>query len=133
MIYGAAIAGGAFALEWLKYRHALRSLPTEYYIVAIALLFTLTGALVGHRLTRAKTRSETFVRNDAAIEELGISSRETQVLEMLAEGHTNQEIAAKLFVSPNTIKTHLKNIYAKLGVTRRTQAIRQAREQRLLP
>jgi ATP/maltotriose-dependent transcriptional regulator MalT len=68
-----------------------------------------------------------FERNDRVIETLGISGRELEVLELLAEGLSNKEIAARLYVSSHTIKTHLSNLYQKLEVSRRTQAIQKAR------
>ncbi|MFK7885933.1 MAG: response regulator transcription factor [Gammaproteobacteria bacterium] len=132
-IYGAAIAAGAFVLQWLEYRHATRFFSTEFYVVVVAMVFTLTGAFVGHRLTRTTRAAKTFERNQAALDTLGLSLREVEVLDLLADGHTNQKIADKLHVSENTIKTHLKNIYAKLDVSRRTQAIKKARDLRLLP
>lgn len=133
MTYGGAIAAGAFALAWLEYRHATRYFSTDVYIIAIAVLFTLTGAYAGHRLTRTRRAADDFERNHAAVAELGLSTREVQVLELLAEGHTNQKMAVRLHVSENTIKTHLKNLYAKLTVSRRTQAVKKARDLGLLP
>lgn len=133
MAYGSAVAVGAFVLAWLEYRHATRYFSTDFYIIAIAIVFTLTGAYAGHRLTRTKRPADVFARNEAALAELGLSTREVQVLELLAEGHTNQKMAARLHVSQNTIKTHLKNVYAKLSVSRRTQAVKKARDLGLLP
>jgi ATP/maltotriose-dependent transcriptional regulator MalT len=68
------------------------------------------------------------MRNTRVIERLGISARELEVLELLAAGRSNKEIARRLDVSPNTVKTHLANLYEKLEAERRTEAIRRARD-----
>ena len=70
--------------------------------------------------------------NAALIKELGLSEREMDVLKAMAEGKSNSGIAEKLFVSESTIKTHVSNIFVKLDVKRRTQAINQAREMRII-
>ncbi len=132
VLYALAMALAAFALQWLEYKYAVRVFSTEIYIVIIALGFTALGLWVGHRLTQGRSAEE-FRRNDEAIDYLGISAREVEVLELLADGHTNKEIAGRLFVSPNTVKTHLANLYGKLDVSRRTQAIHKARSLRIIP
>lgn len=132
ILYGLSIAAGAFALRWLEYQYVVRFFSTEIYIALIAVAFTLFGLWLGHRLTR-RSAPQSFSRNVQALEYLGVSEREYQVLELLAEGHSNQEIAARLFVSPNTIKTHLARLYEKLDVTRRTQAVAKAKALRLVP
>ncbi len=132
-VYSLTIAIAAFALQWLEYQYAVRVLSTEVYIVVIALLFTALGIWVGGQLTRGGGAPKAFEKNTQAIEYLGISQREFEVLELLAEGHSNKEIAESLFVSPNTVKTHLGNLYGKLEVSRRTQAVQKARALRMIP
>jgi DNA-binding CsgD family transcriptional regulator len=129
-LYGLALAAMIIALKLLEYRFFVRSLSIEIYIGAIALLFTIMGIWLGRKLTRKKVivRTESFIRNTEEIERLGISKRELEVLELLATGNSNQEIADKLFVSLNTVKTHTSNLFMKLNVKRRTQAIQKARE-----
>jgi DNA-binding CsgD family transcriptional regulator len=131
VIYGSSIAVAAFLLRWLEYRHAVRMFSTELYVVLVALLFTAIGIWIGHRLTRPTGRAP-FSRNEKALQSLGISEREYEVLCLLAAGHTNREIADRLFVSPNTVKTHLTHLYEKLGVSRRTQAIHKCKALRLI-
>ncbi len=114
-------------LQWLEYKYTVRVFSTEIYIVLIAVLFTVLGIWVGRRLT-ATSSTPPFTRNEKAITYLGISDREYEVLELLAEGMSNKEIASRLFVSPNTVKTHLARLYEKLEVSRRTQAIGKAKE-----
>jgi len=130
--YGVAMAAGVFALQWMEYQYTIRTLPTEGYIVVIAVLFTALGIWVGKRLT-SRELAKPFEKNLQAIKYLGISEREYQVLELLARGHSNEQIAKGLFVSPNTVKTHLASLYGKLEVTRRTLAIQKARTLQLIP
>ena len=132
VFYSLAIAAAAFALQWLEYQYLVRVFPTEIYIGIIALIFTALGIWVGSRLTGGGGAAP-FEKNVQAIEYLGISERQVEVLELLAQGHSNQEIADRLFVSPNTVKTHLANLYGKLEVSRRTQAVQKARALRMIP
>ena|SRR5579859_6588406 len=132
--YGLAMAILIFTLKYLEYRLFVRDLSTEVYVGIIVILFTSLGVWVGIRLTRRKVAisGTPFVYNEALLQRLGISKREQEVLELVARGHSNQEIAEKLFVSLNTVKTHLSNLFMKLEVSRRTQAIRKAKELRLI-
>ena len=132
VIYGILIALAAFAMRWLEYRHSLRMLRTELYVVIVALAFTGIGIWVGTRIA-GRGGNNKFERNDRALESLGISDREYDVLRLLASGSSNKEIAEQLFVSPNTVKTHLANLYGKLEVRRRTQAVHKAKALRLIP
>ena len=86
----------------------------------------------GNRLT-GRTAPSGFRKNSPALESLGVSDREYDVLKLLAEGHSNQEIADLLFVSANTVKTRLAHLYEKLEVSRRTQAIQKAKALSLIP
>ena len=131
-LYGLALAAGAFLLEWLQYKYLVRAFAPEIYIVLIALAFTGLGIWAGYRLT-PKSVSPPFERNDAAIKSLALTDRELQILELLAAGQANKEIARDLDVSPNTVKTHIANLFQKLEAERRTQAIQKARELRIIP
>lgn len=132
LLYALALAVAAVGLEWLRYRHATRLLPTEIYVGLIALAFIALGLWLGRKLT-PKPRRETFVRNDAAIRSLRLSPRECEILEMLASGASNKELARALGISPNTVKTHVARVYEKLDVDRRIQAVEQARRLALIP
>ena len=132
VLYSLAVASGALLLRWLEYQYAVRVFSAEIYVAIIALSFTGLGVWVGHRLF-ASTARKPFERNIEAIEYLGISKREYEVLELLAHGHSNREIAEALIVSPNTVKSHLGRLYEKLEVSRRTQAIQKARTLRMIP
>ncbi len=132
VIYAVVLAIAAFLLEWLEYRYAIRAVSTELYLLLIAAGFTILGIWAGHRLTR-KHAAPGFEKNDAAISSLGITEREYAVLEQLAAGNSNKEIARTLEVSPNTVKTHITHLYEKLDVNRRTQAVQRARHLQLIP
>ena len=132
LAYALLLALATFALEWLEYRYVARVFPRDVYIVIIALAFAVLGVWVGSRL-QSRPRGGGFARNDAALASLGITPREYAVLELLAEGHSNKEIARALSLSPNTVKTHVGRLYAKLEVTRRTQAVGKARSLALIP
>ena len=132
LLYSLVIAAVAWLLQWLDYRYSVRAFSTEIYMVLIALGFTALGGWVGHRLTSGRSGSS-FEKNARVIETLGISERELEVLELLAEGHSNKEIAKRLFVSPHTVKTHLAHLYGKLEASRRTEAVQNARRLRIIP
>jgi NarL family two-component system response regulator LiaR len=125
-----------FILKFTEYQWLVKDLALEFYIGAIALMFTVLGVWVGLKLTRSKTiiiSNPDFKFDEAKLEMLGITKREFEVLEQMAKGLSNQEIADTLFVSPNTVKTHSSNLFLKLDVKRRTQAISRAKELKLIP
>jgi DNA-binding CsgD family transcriptional regulator len=132
LVYALALAAAAAGLEWLRFRHATRLLPTELYVGLVALAFIALGLWLGFRLTPMPRRGP-FVRNEAAIRSLGLSPRECQILEMLASGASNKELARALGISPNTVKTHVARVYEKLDVDRRIQAVEEARRLALIP
>lgn len=131
-LYALALAAGAFLLQWIQYQYIVKVFAPELYIGLIALAFTGLGIWAGNRLT-PKTVAGPFERNEAALKALGLTERELTMLERLAAGDANKEIARALDISPNTVKTHIANLYQKLDVQRRTQAIQKARELRLIP
>lgn len=132
ILYALGLAAGAFALQWLQYNYLVRAFSTEIYIGLIAVAFAGLGVWAGLRLAR-RPASATFERNTAAIASLGITLREQEVLAHLAAGKSNKEIADKLGISPNTVKTQVASLYQKLEVQRRTQAVQKARELALIP
>ena len=132
LIYAGLLAAAAFALQWIEYQYMSRAFATEFYIVVIGIAFTALGLWLGRTLTPDR-RSPEFVLNDAALQSLGITKREHAVLEHLALGQSNKEIANALHVSPNTIKTHVAKLYEKLEVSQRVQAVQKARDLQLIP
>jgi DNA-binding CsgD family transcriptional regulator len=135
IFYGLSLAGLVFVLKYLEYRLIVHDLSIEYYVGLVALFFTGFGIWAGLKLTRKEvvTVGPEFILNESELKRLGISKREYEVLELMAKGLSNQEIADKLFVSLNTIKTHSSNLFLKLEVSRRTQAIQKAKELQLIP
>lgn len=135
IFYGIALAALTGVLKFIEYSFWVRDLPLEYYLGMVAIFFTGLGIWAGLKLTRRKVIVVTpdFKLNEPELQRLGISKREYEVLELIAQGLSNQEIAEKLFVSLNTVKTHSSNLFMKLEVRRRTEAIRRAKELRLLP
>ncbi|OYW44086.1 MAG: helix-turn-helix transcriptional regulator [Sphingomonadales bacterium 12-68-11] len=132
-LYALALGAAATLLAWLEYHYLVRTLSFELYLVLIAVAAIAMGAWLGNRLTSARPTAAPFVRNAAAIRSLGLSPREIEVIERLAAGESNKEIARRLGISPNTVKTHVTRVYEKLGVQRRVQAIEKARFLNLIP
>ena len=102
-----------------------------FYVLCVALVFAALGIWLGNRLTPRPRGA--FERNVQALAELGISPREAEVLDLLAEGYANKVIARRLAISPNTVKTHVARLFEKLDAQSRTQAIGKARALELLP
>lgn len=135
IFYGVALAALVLVLKFIEYRFIVRDLSIEFYLGAVALFFTLLGIWAGRKLTRKKivTVGPAFVLNEVELQRLGISKREHEVLGLMAQGLSNQEIADHLFVSLNTVKTHTSNLFLKLEVSRRTQAVQRGKQLRLIP
>jgi len=136
ILYGLSLAALIVLLKTLQYRFLVHDLSIEFYMGLLAILFTAVGTWAGLKLTRKKTilvPVANFQFDPTRLEKLGISKREHEVLELMARGLSNQEIADKLFVSVNTIKTHSANLFSKLDVRRRTQAVKKGKELLLIP
>ena len=134
-LYAALLAGGTVALQWLDYQRLVRSYPSAIYDGLLATGFLALGLWLGMRLLgRGASAAEPAGEGDpGAAEALGISARELEVLHEIAAGHSNKEIALRLHVSPNTVKTHVARLLEKLEARRRTDALRKARELGLVP
>lgn len=140
ILYGLALAALVLVLKLLQYKYLVRDLSIEFYMGALAVVFTAVGAWAGLKLTKKKTivvkqpvPLQPFALDPTRLEKLGISKREHDVLEGMAAGLSNQEIADRMFVSLNTVKTHSANLFSKLDVKRRTQAIQKGKELLLIP
>ncbi len=130
-------------LKWTEYRFLVIDHSMEIYGLLTAITFSVLGIGLGLKLTRpASTPVPTivvqevrtlFVLDDSKRDSLGITRREMEILQLVAQGLTNREIAEKLFVSENTVKTHCARAFDKVGARRRTQAVQMGKELGLLP
>ncbi len=128
-IYGLGLGLVLVILQTIEYRVIILDLSMQWYGLAIGVLFLAAGILVGLWVANRKSR---HTANQNKAEQYGLSDREIEVLSLMADGLSNQQIADALFVSLNTIKTHISNIYMKLNVQRRTQAVEKARQLELI-
>jgi DNA-binding CsgD family transcriptional regulator len=142
ILYG-LLAGVLFALlRLIEYRWIIVEHSVEIYGGLIAAVFAALGVWLGLRLTRPRETvvvrevvvpaGAEFVRNEAQVEALGLTPRELEMLDLVAGGLSNREIAQRAFVSENTVKTHLSRVFGKLGAERRTQAVKRARQLRVI-
>lgn len=144
ILYGLLLAMLIFALKWLQWKFVLVDNAIDIYIGAIALFFTILGVWVASQIMRPKVETlivekeiivqppETFTLNTAELQKLNLNSREYEVLQLLAKGHSNAAIAGDLFLSVSTIKTHVSNLYFKMDVKSRTQAITKAKQLKII-
>jgi ATP/maltotriose-dependent transcriptional regulator MalT len=148
LIYGCI--GGVLiaALKWTEYRFLVLEHSIEIYGAVIAVIFAVLGIWLGLRLTRRRQQIVvreipvtvptqeprlSFVPDERKREDLGLTRRELEILTLVAQGMSNREIAGKLYVSENTVKTHCSRAFDKLGAKRRTQAVQLGKEFGLLP
>lgn len=132
-------------MKWLEYKFVIIDHALEIYIGAIALIFTALGIWLTLKLSKPKLQTVVvekevyvqkpepdFIPDELQLTKLGISKREWEVLSLMSQGLSNQEIANQLFVSLNTVKTHGSNLFLKLDVKRRTQAIEKGKRMGLI-
>lgn len=139
LVYG--LLGGALiaTLKLSEYRFLIVEQSLQIYGGIVALIFVSLGVWLGLKLTRTRETivvrevPAPFARNDTQLAQLGITPRELEILEAMAAGYSNREIAERLFVSENTVKTHAGRIFEKLSARRRTQAVQRAKEAGLIP
>lgn len=136
VLYSLALAVLVFILKYFEYRYWIRDLRMEVYIGVVAVLFTALGIWVGSKLLQGKKEEVVIAPHkvdDAAVRRIGISGRELEVLQLMATGNSNQEIADKLFISLPTVKSHSSSLFGKLEVKRRTEAVHRAKSLGLIP
>jgi two-component system, NarL family, response regulator LiaR len=152
LIFG--LVGGLLiaTLQYTEYRFIVIEHSLELYGALVAILFAAFGIWLGLRITRSRdTVRETVVVREVRVpakaptpngpfapdaarqQSLGITARELEILNLVARGFSNREIATQLFVSENTVKTHCARAFDKLGAARRTQAVQRGKELGLLP
>jgi DNA-binding CsgD family transcriptional regulator len=145
LLYG--VVGGLLIafLKWTEYRFVIVEYSVEIYGGLIALVFAGLGIWLGLRFTRKKevlvvkevevmvAGTGPFAVNESKLKSLGITKRELEILELISRGLSNREIAEKLFVSENTVKTHSSRLFDKLSAKRRTQAVQLGKEMGIIP
>jgi two-component system, NarL family, response regulator LiaR len=154
ILYGISLALLLFLLKWLELRFLIINHTLEIYVGAIAVTFTALGIWLALKLMKPKAQTvyvekevivnnviekevyinnPSFVLNEKELASLGLSRRELEVLELMSQGLSNQEISSRLYVSLNTVKTHTSKLFEKLDVRRRTQAVEKAKRVGLIP
>jgi NarL family two-component system response regulator LiaR len=145
LLYG--VCGGVLiaVLKLTEYRFLVVEHSVEIYVALVAALFAGLGIWLGLTLTRKKRvtiikevpaqplDNVPFVADETSVSQLGITARELEILGLIASGLSNREIASRLFVSENTVKTHSSRLFDKLGAKRRTQAVQIGKSARLIP
>ena len=132
LIFAALVIALLLLFQISKYRVITGRSKIEMIIALIALIFFIVGIVIQKKIFTT-SKNESIEIDHAKIEKLQISKREYEVLLEVANGLSNKEIADKLFVSENTIKTHVSNLFIKLNAKRRTQAIQIAKDYRIIP
>ena len=152
IIYSISLAALLFLLKWLELQYIIFHHSFEIYIGFIAIIFTALGIWLALKLSKPKietvlvekkvyvNRNENlpdrqvgFILNTSLISQLKLSKRELEILNLIAQGYSNEEIAVKIFVSVSTVKTHNQNLFEKLDVKRRIQAVEKAKRLNIIP
>lgn len=151
IIYSVSLALLIVFLRLIEYQLIILNNSFQFYVGGIALFFTVLGIWLATKLISPKNKTiivekekivekqvfintaEPFVLNEKALAETELSTRELEVLQLMAKGLSNREIADSLYVSVNTIKTHIGNLFFKLEASRRTQAVEKAKNMGLIP
>ncbi len=144
ILYGLVLAILVFVLKWLQWKFLIVNNAIDIYIGLVAVFFTVLGIWVATQLVKPKVQTvivekevfvaqpEEFTINETELKKLNLSSREYEVLQLLAKGYSNTDIAESLFLSLSTIKTHVSNLYLKMDVKSRTQAIDKAKRLKII-
>jgi DNA-binding NarL/FixJ family response regulator len=133
IVFGLLIMALLTLFQLSKFTITSGRLKIEFVIAGIAVLFLVIGILLNRKLSgHNRSNSGAIEIDQQKITELGISDREYEILVEISQGLSNKEIADKLFVSESTVKTHVSNLFSKLDVKRRTQAIQQAKSLNIL-
>lgn len=138
-LYGLIAAILIFALKWLQWKFLIVDNAIDIYIGLIAVFFTGLGTWVATQFIKSKVKTvivekevlvpfaDPFAINEAELKKLNLTDREYEVLQLIAKGYTNADIAKHLFLSVSTIKTHVSNLFVKMDVKNRAQAMEKAK------
>ena|SRR6187399_2020189 len=139
ILYGLILAILVFVLKWLQWKFVILDNSIDIYVGLIAIFFTILGIWISSQLVKSKVETviiekevfintdEEFTINEKELKKLNLSTREYQVLQLLTQGQSNAEIAHNLFLSISTVKTHISNLFVKMDVKSRTQAIEKSK------
>lgn len=139
ILYGLILAILVFLLKWFQWKFLIVDNSIEIYIGLIAIFFTILGIWLATQLTKPKIekviiekevfipQTEDFTINEIELKKLNLTNREYEILQLVANGHSNTDIANNLFLSISTVKTHVSNLYLKMNVKSRGQAIVKAK------
>ena len=136
LLFGTLLAGLTITLQFFEYRYYIGSLSTDIYTTVVALIFTGLGIWIGLNLLKPKKgvekKEDTPGIDQSKLAELKLNKREYEILQLIAKGMSNKQIAEQLFIALPTVKTHTSNLYSKLDVKSRTQAVHKAQELHLI-
>lgn len=144
VLYGLILAVLVFALKWLQWKFLIVDNAIDIYVGLIAVFFTILGVWVATQLTKPKVQTvivekevyvsqpDEFTINETELKKLNLSNREYEVLQLLAKGCSNSDIANNLFLSVSTVKTHVSNLFLKMDVKSRTQTIEKAKRLKII-
>ena len=144
VLYGVIMAIMIFALKWLQWKYLITDNSLDIYIGLIAVFFTFLGIWVAIQLAKPKiqtvivekevylTQPDDFTINETELKKLNLTNREYEVLQLLTQGYSNAEIAENLFLSLSTVKTHVSNLFVKMDVKNRTQAVEKAKRLKII-
>lgn len=134
LLFGFLQAGLLVFLKFFQYRYYIGSLDAEIYTSIVAIIFTALGIWIGINLLKTKKNTDQPSKkiDYSKIQELNLKEREYEILKLVSKGLSNQEIANELFIALPTVKTHTSNLYSKLDVKSRTQAIHKAQTLNLI-
>lgn len=145
ILYGFILAFFVFVLKWLQWKFLIVDNAIDIYVGLIAVFFTFLGIWVANQISRPKIKTvvvekeikvpepNSYIPNECELKKLNLSSREYEVLQLLAKGKSNAEIGEELYLSIHTIKTHVSNLYLKMDVKSRTQAMDKAKRLKIIP
>lgn len=144
MLYGLAMATLIFWLKWLQWKFLIVDNAIDIYIGLIAIAFTILGVWVANQFIKSRTQTvfvekeiivyqpKKFILNQRELKRLNLTKREYEILKLIVRGNSNADIADQLFLSLSTIKTHVSNLYAKMNVKNRFQAITMAKRMEIV-
>jgi NarL family two-component system response regulator LiaR len=145
VVYAALMSAMVFLLKWLQWKYLVADYSVEIYVGIVAVAFTGLGLWIATQLLKPKVQTvvvekEVYITtpasnavNEAELSKLNLTNREYDVLKLLTQGCSNAEIGDRLFLSLSTVKTHVSNLFVKMDVKNRTQAIEKANRLKLTP